>query len=67
MGYDYRTSIGLGKQNVGGHKENLGHTVTQEKGAVTTQETNPDLAMSVQESLEEVWVSGRLLQGWGTE
>ena len=62
-----RTYTGLGKQTLGGHKQNLVHTRTQEKGAVTTQETNPDLAMSVQESLEEVWVSGRLLQGWGTE
>ena len=35
------------------------------KGAVTPQETDPDLSVSVQESLEEVWVGGGLLQGWG--
>jgi len=35
----------------------------QEKGAVTTQETDPALPVSVQESLVEVWVSGSLLQG----
>ena len=65
MGYDYRTSIGLGKQNVGGHKENLGHTVTQEKGAVTPKETEPKLPVSVQESLAEVWAGGSLLLGQG--
>ena len=40
-------------------------TRTQEKGAVTPQETDPDLSVSVQESLVEAWVSGGLLQGWG--
>ena len=44
-----RTYIGLGKQTLGGHKQNLVHTRTQEKGAVTPQETDPDLPMSVQE------------------
>ena len=40
------------------------HTRTQEKGAVTPQETNPDLPVSVQESLAEAWVGGGgLLQG----
>ena len=29
------------------------------------QETDPDLPMSIQESLVEVWVSGGLLQSWG--
>ena len=42
----------------------LVHTRTQEKGAVTPQETDPDLPMSVQESPVEVWVGGGLLQGW---
>ena len=65
MGFDYRTYIGLGKQTLGGHKQNLVSTRTQEKGAVTTQETDPDLPMSVQESLAEAWVSGGLLQGQG--
>ena len=65
MGFDYRTYMGLGKQTFGGHKQNLVSTRTQEKGAVTTQETDPDLPMSVQESLAEAWVSGGLLQGQG--
>ena len=47
------------------HKQNLARTRTQEKGAVTPQETDPDLSVSVQESLAEAWVSGGLLQGWG--
>ena len=37
----------------------------QDPGAVTPQEIDPDLPVSVQESLEEVWVGGGLLQGWG--
>ena len=53
------------KQTLGGHKQNLVCTKTQEKGAVTPQETDPDLPMSVQASLEEAWVSSGLLQGWG--
>ncbi len=65
MGFDYRTYTGLGKQTLGGHKQNLVHTRTQEKGAVTPQETDPDLPMSVQESLAEAWVSSGLLQGQG--
>ena len=65
MGFDYRTYTGLGKQTLGGHKQNLVHTRTQEKGAVTPQETDPDLLMSVPKSLAEVWVGGGLLQGWG--
>ena len=40
-------------------------TRNQEKGAVTPQETDPDLPVSVQESLAEVWVGGGLLQDWG--
>ena len=43
------------------------HTKTQEKGGVTRQETDPDLPVSVQKSPAEVWVSGGLLQGRGTE
>ena len=30
-----------------------------------SQETDPDLPVSIQESLAEVWVSCSLLQGWG--
>ena len=40
-------------------------TRTQEKGAVTPQETVPDLPVGVQESLVKVWVGGGLLQDWG--
>ena len=56
MGFDYRTYTGLGKQTLGGHKQNLVNTRTQEKGAVTPQETDPDFPVSVQESLVEVWM-----------
>ena len=41
------------------------HSSTQEKGAVTSQETDPDLPMSVQEYPVEVWVIAGLLQGQG--
>ena len=34
---------------------------------MTPQETDPQLPVSVQESLAEVWVGSGLLQGWGTE
>ena len=54
-----------GKQTLGGHKQNLVHNRTQEKGAVTPQGTDSDLPMSVQEFLVEVWVSGGQLQGLG--
>ena len=54
-----------GKQTLGGQKQNLACIRIQEKGAVTPQETDPDLPMSVQESLVEAWVGGGLLQGWG--
>ena len=47
------------------HKQNLVCTRTKEKGAVTPQETDPDLPGSVQESPAEAWVSGGLLQGPG--
>ena len=40
-----------GKQTVGGHKQKLVCTRTQEKGAVTPEETDSDLPVSVQESL----------------
>ena len=53
------------KQTLGGHKQNLVCTRTQEKGAVTSQETDPDLPVSVQESLAEAWVDSGLLQSRG--
>ena len=61
----YRTHTGLGEQTLGGHRQNLVRTKTQEEGAVTPQETDPDLPVSVQESLAEAWVGSGLLQGWG--
>ena len=39
-----------GKQALGGHKQNLVCTRNQEKGAVTPQETDPDLPVNAQES-----------------
>ena len=47
------------------HKQKLICTRTQEKEAVTPQETDPDLPMSVREPPAEVWTGGGLLQGWG--
>ena len=38
----------LGKQTLGGHKQNFVHIRTQEKGAVTPQVTEPDFPVSVQ-------------------
>ena len=58
---------GLGKQTLGGHKQNFVHTRTREKGAVTPQETDPDLLVSVQESLAEVWVRIACCRVWGPE
>ena len=40
-------------------------TKTQEKGAMTPKETDPDLPMIVQESPTEAWVGGGLLQSQG--
>ena len=60
-----RTSIGLGKQTLGGHKQNLVCTRTQEKGAVSPQETELDLPVSVQESLVEAYIYSGLLWGQG--
>ena len=43
----------------------LVHTRTQEKGAVTPQEIDPDLPVSVQESPVEAWVNSVLPLGIG--
>ena len=56
VGFDYRTSMGLEKQTLGGHRQNLMHTKTQEKGAVTPQKAETDFPASVQESPVEAWV-----------
>ena len=45
-----RTYTGLEKQTLGGHKQSLVHTRTQEKGAVTPQETESNLPVNVRES-----------------
>ena len=50
---DYRTYTGLGKQALERHKQNLVCTRTQEKGAMTPQETDSDLSVSDQEPLME--------------
>ena len=60
-----RKSTGLGKQTLGGHKQNLVHTRTKKKGAMTPQETDPYLPVSVQESLAEAWVDSGLPWGQG--
>ena len=56
-----RTYTALSKQTLGGHKQNPVCTRTQEKGAVTAQETDPDLPVSVQDSPVEVWIGGGLI------
>ena len=65
MGFDYRTYRELGKQTLGEHKQNLVCTGTQEKGAVTPKETEPELPASIQESPAEV--KSDLPQGQGTD
>ena len=65
MGSDYRTSTGLGKQILGGHKQNLVHSRSQEKGAVSIQETDPDLLVSLGESPAEARVDSGLLWSQG--
>ena len=65
MGFDYKTYTGLGKQTLGGHKQNLVNTRTQEKVAATPQQTDPDLPVSIQEIPVKVWVVSGLLQGQG--
>ena len=57
MGFDCRTFTGLGKQTLGEHKQNLACTRSQEKGAVSLQETESDLHVSVHESPVEAWVN----------
>ena len=40
MGFDYRRPTGRGEQTLGGHRQSLVFTRTQEKGAVAPQETD---------------------------
>ena len=56
VGFNYRTSTGLGKQTHGGHRWDLVCTRSWERGAVFPQETESDLAVSVQEAPVEAWV-----------
>ena len=68
VGFDYKPSTGLGKQTLGEHKQNLVHTRSQEKGAVTPQETEPDLPVSAQKCpgvFDRGMVDSGLL--WGQE
>ena len=65
MGIDYKTSTKLGEQTLGGHKENLVHTRTQEKGAVFSQKTEPDLPVRARESLVDACVDSDLLRCQG--
>ena len=67
MEFDYRTSTVLGKQTLERHKQIIVCTRTQEKRALILQETEPDLPVSVWESLAEVWVDIGLPQARDTE
>ena len=58
---------GLRKQTLGGYKQNIVCTRTQEKGAVTPQETDPDLPRSVQESPTECGLAVAWCNIRGTE
>ena len=60
-----RTYTRLGKQTLGGHKQNLVCTRIQEKGAVTPKDTDTELPVNVQKSPEEAWVNSGLLWGQG--
>ena len=53
------------KQTLGGHKQNSVCTRTQEKGVLASQETDPDLPVSVWESPAEAWVDGGPAAGLG--
>ena len=57
MGFDCWTFTGLGKQALGEHKLNFACTRSQEKGAVSPQETESNLPVSVHESPVEVWIN----------
>ena len=65
VGFDYRTYTGLGKQMFGRHEQNLVCPRTQEKGAMTPKEKEPDLPVSVQETPAQARVNSGLLWGQG--
>jgi len=60
VGLDYRTSTGLGEQTLGGHEQNTVCPRTLERRAATSQETEPDLPVRVQESPAEGWADSGL-------
>ena len=47
MGFDYRVSIEGGETETLGGQQNLVHTRAQGNGAVTLEESEPDLLVSV--------------------
>ena len=61
---DFHKTRGNRDSTLRGHKQNLSCTRTQEKGAVTPQETEPDLPASVGGSPVKIWVSSGSPQGW---
>ena len=63
VGFDYKTSTGLGKQRL---LEGTNKPCAQKdpgKGAAIPQETEPDLPVSVWGSPAEAWVSSGLMRG----
>ena len=56
--------MGLGKQTLRGHKQNLMCTRTQKKGATAPHKADPDLPVSIQESLAVAWVRGGVGPRW---
>lgn len=62
-GFHYRNSTGLGKQSLGGHRQNCPSRL--EKGAVTSEDTEPNLPMSAWASPVEAWVDSGLPRGQG--
>ena len=65
MGFDCKTSTGSGetKTPLLEGKQNLLHTKTQGKGAVTLQETEPDIFAGVGGSPVEAWGGSSSTQG----
>jgi len=62
-----RTYTGLGKQTLGGTNKIVCAPVPRRKKQWHPQETDPDLPVSVQESLVEAWVGSGLCKVRGTE
>ena len=56
-----------GKQTLGGHKQNLVRTRSQEKGAVSPQVSEQELPVSVQESPVEGGLTVACCRARGTE